>query len=120
VAESGKFIGGRGEEAAAAFLKKNGYEIVAANWRAAGAEIDLVASRNGTLCFVEVKTRASRDHGEPAEFVTPTKQRRIIRAAKLFIARRPWRDWPVRFDVITVTGDGSTGDVDHMENAFEE
>ncbi len=110
----------RGERIAADWLAKRGYRIVAANWRGAGAEIDLVASRGDLLLFIEVKSRRDSGHGEAAEFVTPAKQRRILRAARLFAARRPWRDRRLRFDVITVTGPVESPDVEHLENAFEE
>ncbi len=54
-------LGRRGERAAEKYLRRNGYRIVARNFRAAGAEIDLVAMDGETLVFVEVKTRRSRD-----------------------------------------------------------
>src|SRR5579863_3056366 len=58
-------LGRRGERAAEKYLKRNGYRIVARNFRAAGAEIDLVAMDGETLGCVEVKTRRSRDAGAP-------------------------------------------------------
>ena len=56
------------------YLRRNGYRIVKRNFRAAGAEIDLVAMDGDTLVFVEVKTRRSRDAGAPEEAVDERKQ----------------------------------------------
>jgi putative endonuclease len=115
-----KTIGQTGEKAAAAFLKNKGYRILQANYRVAGAEVDLVASSGDILCFVEVKTRKNCDHGAPEAFVTRPKQLKIIRAAKIFSARKPYRGCRVRFDVVSVLRDGETVSCDHIESAFEE
>jgi len=115
-----KAIGQTGEQAAAAFLRSKGYKIIQPNYRAAGAEVDLVASIGEILCFVEVKTRKTCDHGAPEAFVTRSKQQRIIRAARIFSARKPYRGYRVRFDVVSVLRDGETLTCDLIENAFEE
>ena len=112
--------GRRGEKAAREYLKKNGYAIVAANLRLAGVEIDLIASKEQVLCFVEVKTRQTGNFGPPEEFVDFRKQRRLIRAAKIFCGHRQWQDYSVRFDVISVLNDGRRPLITHLENAFEE
>ena len=115
-----KAIGLTGEQAAAAFLRSKGYKIIQPNYRAAGAEIDLVASTGDILCFIEVKTRKTCDHGAPEAFVTRSKQQRIMRAARIFSARKPYRGYRVRFDVVSVLRDGETLTCDLIENAFEE
>jgi putative endonuclease len=115
-----KAIGMSGEQAAAAYLKGKGYKVIQANYRAAGAEVDLVASCGDILCFIEVKTRKNCDHGSPEMFVTRPKQLKIIRAARIFAARKPYRDFRVRFDVVSVLRDGSVIACDHLENAFED
>jgi putative endonuclease len=66
-----------------------GYRILAANERAGGNELDLVARRGGRLVFCEVKFRSGSRFGEPVEAVGPEKQRRVRRAAEGFLARRP-------------------------------
>ena len=73
--------GRRGEQIAARHLKRCGYLILARNYRAAGAEIDLVALDGSTLVFVEVKFRGGSDFGTPAEAVNIEKRQRILRAA---------------------------------------
>jgi putative endonuclease len=115
-----KTIGMNGEQAASAFLKNKGYKIIQANYRAAGAEVDLVASTGDILCFVEVKTRKNCDHGAPEMFVTRSKQLKIIRAARIFAARKPYRNFRVRFDVVSVLRSDTAMACDHLESAFEE
>jgi putative endonuclease len=115
-----KTIGLNGEQAAAAYLKKKGFKIIQANYRVAGAEVDIVASSGDILCFVEVKTRKTCDYGAPEAFVTRAKQLKIIRAAKIFSARKPYREYRVRFDVVSVLHDDGVMACDHLESAFEE
>jgi len=115
-----KTIGMNGEQAAAAFLKDRGYKIIQANYRVAGAEVDLIASQGDILCFVEVKTRKNCDHGSPEMFVTRSKQLKIIRAARIFSARKPYRNHRVRFDVVSVLRSDEAMACDHLESAFEE
>src|SRR5271167_661654 len=80
-------LGRRGERAAEKYLRRSGYRIVARNFRAARAEIDLVAMDGDVLVFVEVKTRRSRGAGAPEEAVDERKQKQIRRAAEMFATR---------------------------------
>lgn len=89
-----------GEEAAVAWLERQGYQVVDRNVRTGGGEIDVVARDGDTLCFVEVKARSGRSHGPSLAAVTPAKQRRLVRAASLWLARHPVGDAPCRFDVL--------------------
>jgi len=115
-----KTIGQSGEEAAVAFLKKKGFRIMETNYRVAGAEVDIIALTGRILCFIEVKTRKSSDFGLPEAFVTPAKQRKIIRAAKFFSTRKANREYLVRFDIVSIISDENGMAFDHLENAFEE
>src|SRR5262249_31934671 len=74
-------LGGGGEQVAARYLRRCGYFILERNYRAAGAEIDLVAIEGETLVFVEVKARSGMLFGAPVEAVDKNKQVRIRRAA---------------------------------------
>lgn len=91
--------GGLGEEDAARWLARQGYRIVARNVRTKAGEIDLVAVEGDTLCFVEVKARGGARFGPAIGAVNPRKQRRLARAASLYLVRNPW-DGPCRFDVL--------------------
>jgi putative endonuclease len=105
-------LGRRGEELAAAYLVKAGYRLVAANFSVpvgrnrAGAlinvEVDLIAYEAETLCFVEVKSRASDWFAPPEANVDRRKQRQIARAAKVYRRMFDLAGAPSRYDVITV------------------
>jgi putative endonuclease len=91
--------GGVGERAAEAWLVRQGYRIVERNLRNHGGEVDLVASEGETLCFVEVKARASDRYGPAIAAVGSAKRRRLARAAALYLVSYPWPG-PCRFDVL--------------------
>ncbi|HZC47245.1 MAG TPA: YraN family protein [Candidatus Acidoferrum sp.] len=111
-------LGRRGERAAEKYLRRSGYRIVARNFRAAGAEIDVVAMDGATLVFVEVKTRRSRDAGAPEEAVDERKQTRMRRAAEAFARRYRSNDIEMRFDVIAVDASGKRLEIELLRNAF--
>jgi putative endonuclease len=98
-------LGRRGEDIAHRFLQKNGYTVVARNYRtpSGGNEVDLIAWQKQHLVFVEVKTRQAESVSAPERAVTPEKQRRIVRAAMDY-TRRAKVEWGwVRFDVVAIT-----------------
>ena len=107
--------GAEGEEQAAQFLQAHGYRIIARNSAQRGGEIDIVATVQQTLVFVEVKQRASNAFGGPLAAVTQTKQQRIARAAAQFVKAHPQLKYAqIRFDVICML----PGETQHLENAF--
>lgn len=114
------FTGKKGEAAAARYLEKNGYEIVKYNYTIFGSEVDLIARKDETLCFVEVKTRGSDNFGLPEEFVDDRKRRKIIRAAKVFIGQKEYADFYVRFDIISVLHKSEKVEINHITHAFQE
>lgn len=98
-----KELGAKGELAAALFLERRGYEIVEHNWRCPAGEADLIArDENGTVVFVEVKTRSGVEHGFPAEAVTPARRRRYERIAGYYLSDHVFEDARVRFDVLSI------------------
>lgn len=108
-----------GEELALQFLAKRGYEIIERNFRLPFGEIDIVAMDGETLCFVEVKARKSTDHGDPAEFVSWFKQKRLIRAAQAYLKIYHKDEVMCRFDVVTIITDVNPLKIELIENAFE-
>lgn len=111
--------GSLGETAAARYLEKNGYEILKQNYHVAGSEVDLIALKGETVCFVEVKTRGSDDFGLPEEFVDERKRRKIIRAAKVYTGNRKYANHYVRFDIVSVLYNGKDYEINHIQHAFE-
>ncbi len=110
-------LGTSQEEAAAEYLRREGFTILAHSYRCRAGEIDLIArDRDGTLVFAEVKYRRDRAVYDPLEAVDIKKQRRISRAALWYYRdRRLSPDQPCRFDVIGIGGDG---EILHVRDAF--
>lgn len=95
------------EDLAASFLRARGYRIWIRNYRCAGGELDLVGFSGDLLCFVEVRFRRDRSHGDPMETVGRTKQSRLTLAARDFLSHHPEIDYmrqPMRFDVVSIVG----------------
>ncbi len=101
--ENKRSVGNQKEELVAAWLKEQGVEILARNFYFHGGELDLVIKDGEYLCFIEVKYRKSTNYGYPEEAVTPSKQRKILQGAKVFLYKNHISsDTPCRFDVISV------------------
>ena len=126
-------LGALGESYAAAYLEQLGYRLVAANFtlpvgrnlRGAiiNAEIDLIAYDNHTLCFIEVKTRASGWFAPPQVNVDLRKRRQISRAARAYRQMLGVEDQPYRYDVITVIPnekDPSTPEIELLRNFWSD
>ena len=113
-------LGQRGERAAARYLKRRGYKLLAQGNRLLPGELDLVALDRGTIVFVEVKTRRSDQAGHPAEAVTAAKERRLTRLAVTFLKRHGLLEHAARFDVVAITWpQGSRPTIEHFKNAFD-
>jgi putative endonuclease len=116
-----KTLGQRGERAAARFLRRLGYAIVARGERDRLGELDLVAVDGRTIVFVEVKTRSSHEGGHPVDAVDGEKQRRLTRLALAYLKRHDLLEYPVRFDVLAVTWpEGAARPlIEHYRHAFD-
>ncbi len=112
--------GDRGERAAARYLEERGCEFLAAQWRCRYGELDLVArSRDGVICFVEVKLRSAGAIGLPREFVDGRKRDRLRKAATAYLLETGLDDVPARFDVAEVyVGKNGSLRVEYLEDAF--
>lgn len=97
-------IGNIGENAVAAYLMKNGYEILRRNFTVRGGEIDIIARKGDRIAFVEVKTRkaGSMTSGESA--VTASKKQHLIKTAEIFYRDHVKKYGPAkcRFDVAVI------------------
>ena len=107
-----KHIGKSGEQIAAQYLADKGYQVIEQNYHAAYGEIDLIALDEGTVVFVEVKTRTSETFGLPEESITPTKMARLQNTALMWMQAHPDApdDW--RIDVIALQVDRQSNSVD--------
>ena len=122
-------LGKLGEAYAAAYLEQLGYRLFAANFTlpvgrnlrnaVVNAEIDLVAYEHNTLCFVEVKTRASDWFAPPQANIDLRKRRQIARAARAYLQLFELENQSHRFDVVTVIiADGESPQIDLLRNYF--
>ena len=104
---------------AADFLRKKRYKLVDVNYTTRFGEIDLIVKNRKYICFVEVKQRNVNSIASPAEFVTASKQQKIIASAQLYLANNSTRLQP-RFDVVEIyTENNEIKSIKHLENAFE-
>lgn len=110
-------LGKAGEDAAAAFLERNGYTICHRNWRKNRLELDIVAVKDEQLVVVEVKTRSNTEYIEPQDAVNWQKIRHIVIAADAYIKHFDI-DFPVRFDIITAVGEAGAFRIEHLKDAF--
>ncbi len=114
--------GAVGEVLAARFLREKGYRILVSNYRCRFGEIDIIATDDQYIAFVEVKARSEDAYFTPREAVTGMKQQRLLKTAGVFLRSYPVTLQP-RFDVLEiVTKKGKPMDVleiDHLMNAYE-
>ena len=115
-----RIIGNEGENRAAAFLEAKGFSIIERNWRTKGGEIDIIAYKDETLVFVEVK---SLPNGGPELLQTELNRRklqRIVKSSKCFLLKhRQYSNSYIRYDVIVIDMPGYP-EAYHIENAFTE
>ena len=119
--ETTKALGDRAEERALRHLRSLGLTLVQRNYRVArgpharGGEVDLILrDSDGTLVFVEVRSRSTSNHGGAAHTITRRKQQRIVWAARHYLMRLSTEP-PCRFDVVAVDGDA----LEWMPGAFD-
>ncbi len=93
------------ERLALRFLQEQGLRLVQSNFRCKSGELDLIMRDGGVLVVVEVRRRRSNSHGGPLASITGGKQARIIAAAQQYVIMRRLTHLPLRFDVVTFTGD---------------
>ena len=109
--------GDNGEARAAQYLMKQGYSILTRNFRSRRGEIDLVVSDGNKIVFVEVKNWDRNGIPELEQAINRTKQKRILAAARLYMALHPdLAAEGVRFDVMLISN--GMKEITHLEDAF--
>jgi putative endonuclease len=113
-------LGRWGQNRAEKYLRRCGLRIIARNYAYSGGELDLVmADRDGTMVFTEVKTRRNEDFYPAIAAVNQEKRRKITRTAKRFLRQFQVSGRPLRFDIITVIlGNSGKPQIKHYPNAF--
>lgn len=106
-----------GEDAACEFLKKLGYKIIERNFRQSYGEIDIIATYDDTLIFVEVKTRSSDSFGTPFEAITSWKLRPLLKTAQFYKLSHKGLPDSLRMDAIGVKVVGNNIEsIEHIKN----
>ena len=109
-------LGQSAEARAEAYLVKQGLTLVTRNWRCRFGEIDLLMHDAGVLVFVEVRLRSRSDFGGAAASVTPAKQKKLLAAARQYLAAL--KTLPLcRFDVVALSGEAPP---EWIKNAFDD
>lgn len=111
-------LGLSGERIAERWLSGKGWRLIQRRFRSGHRDIDLIAEREGTVAFVEVKTRSGEKFGGPVEAVNWKKRRELARSAHVWVDRHGREGECYRFDVIAVLIQGSAVRIRHLENAF--
>ncbi|OGK23323.1 hypothetical protein A3F58_02510 [Candidatus Roizmanbacteria bacterium RIFCSPHIGHO2_12_FULL_37_9b] len=113
-------IGKRGESIAKEFLRKKGYQILEQNFYTRWGEIDIIAKKNKTITFFEVKTRIGDNKGKPYESVGPAKIRRLYRPIQYFLLQNNLKNYKLSLDVISIVlNEGlSIEKINHFENVY--
>jgi len=118
-------IGKLGESLARQYLIKRGYEILTSNFQNRFGEIDIIASRNNALVFVEVKLKIGEETGQPEEMINRKKINQIQKMAEIFLQTNPsvvqkFPFWRVDAICIVLNPDGSSKRITHWKNISNE
>lgn len=106
--------GKMGEDLVCVFLAEKGYTILERNFHSRWGEVDVIAKDGDVVVFVEVKTRKNADYGRPCEYVTPSKMKKLIKTAFIYLNGE---ECEMRFDVAEVFY-GTENKINYIENAF--
>lgn len=112
-------FGEKSESIAVNYLKKQGYKIIEQNYRTKLGEIDIIAKEKGTITFIEVKSRKSKNFGNPKWAVTPKKQRKISMVALQYLKTTMQSNAKARFDVVSIISSPDNPSIEIVKNAFE-
>ena len=108
-----KKLGKEGEKDAVRYLKASGYKILERGYKNPFGEVDIIASKDGIVAFIEVKTRLNENYGAPSEAVDRRRREKYVQAAKYYFYGKQI-DVTVRFDIVEIL----RGEINHIENAF--
>ena len=97
-----KNLGKIGEQKAVNYLKKGGFSILKRNFRSYGGEIDIIAKKDNSIYFIEVKTRSNLDHGAPYEAVNKRKIYHIKKAAQYYLLKNSYPDYRLKIGVFSI------------------
>jgi len=115
-----RVLGRHGENIALNYFSGLGYKVLERNYKCRIGEVDIIAQKDSSLIFIEVKTRTSLRYGHPVESVSEHKIKKIKDVAGFFITNNNlYSNFDVRFDVVSIIINRDLGfKLEHIENAF--
>jgi putative endonuclease len=115
-----KRLGRWSEKRCERFLRRKGFKTLARNFSCKTGEIDLVmVDTDGSVVFVEVRSKADTAFAPPEDSVTPRKKARLVRTARYFLAAHNIENRPCRFDVVAIVlPQAGPPQITHYPNAF--
>jgi len=117
--EHNKRLGQSGENSATDFLLSNGYKIITRNYHSAYGELDIIASKDDTIVFIEVKTRSSNTEAA-LNSVSVSKQTKLKKTASIFLSQHTsFELLATRFDVISIIHKNHKQQLNHLKDAFK-
>lgn len=117
--KNARLLGKQGEDQAAYYLYNRGFRILQRNFHVGVyGEIDIIARKDGQLCFVEVKTQRRKIFGPPESWVDERKMEQLGLLAEAYLAQHPELELNCRFDVVGVSLDSHGWRIRHIEDAF--
>lgn len=111
-------VGKYGEDRAAEFLTRLGYELIERNWRGSGGEIDIIARDRDCFVFAEVKTRTRTGFGHPFEAITSQKLQRMRKLVALWCQSKQLAGCKVRLDAVSVLLLDGRVHIEHLKQVF--
>jgi putative endonuclease len=111
--------GKRGEELACQFLRKQGFRVLAQNYRTRLGELDIICRKGKTIIFVEVRSRSEGDGLPAEESLSPRKIDHLLKCAQAWLGEKRLSESTVRFDLVTVDFSGDRPRLSHYPAAFE-
>ena len=110
-------LGKDGELIAFMILQRDGFKVLQTNWKYQKAEVDIIATKDNFLIFIEVKTRASKKFGRPSDAIDKKKIVLYQDAAEDYLEQYP-SEMEIRFDVINIIINKNETEIEHIPNAF--
>ncbi len=110
-------LGNKGEKLAIEYLSSLGYIILENNWRYGHLEVDVIAKDKSELVFIEVKTRVTKDFGQPERAVSWRKQLFLSSAADAYVHQNNFNG-ETRFDIISIIYKNKLLELEHFKDAF--
>src|SRR5580700_1818748 len=112
-------LGELAEQKASIYLQAQGFRLLEQNYHCRYGEIDLIMRDQDDIVFIEVRSRSRSDYGNAAETVNHNKQKKLIKAATLFLQKKEWL-YKVnsRFDVVAIQLVAGKWQLEWIKNAF--